>query len=270
VWLRDLLRRKPQWLLRLGRQQVTLWRQSGRTWVHVGAAPVGAMGAGAGWATGALGNALNDLMAAHQIDGGSAQFVIDSCWLPAFALQTGRLPLSEAELQSLARLRLTQIHGDVAIAWRIQVSCRAGNTFGLAYACPTWLKDIIGSATTAHQLELSGLHPTLDWLLAQAPRAASRPAQRAVNILEEDRFITTFWHGRHLTGMHPNVQPGSAQEPPDEQCLQVIAKRCQARLTGPVDSLSTVNLAWWEPKLDKLKHKKQWTLLGIGDPGADR
>lgn len=208
MWRFDLLRPRP--VVRLSRESAQWWgSREGRlhlehqvTWVVGSQLEAEPMACGLKELLERAGSAASSM---RRVD-----VVIESAWLPVFALPTSREFTSRRLLLALLRQRVTALQDadagsptPAADAWALDVWHRAGDAWAFGYALPSGVRQAIDIAASRSNIGVGSIQPALTWgWEATRPDRASRRRSWWC-WLEQDRTLVA--HVRHGHMAHVNV-----------------------------------------------------------------
>jgi hypothetical protein len=136
------------------------------------------------------------------------QVLLDSKWMPLSLLNTGRAPLTGAQVQVLATHRFAQVFGEPAHHWEIQTSYVSGDVQTLAFACAKPLLSglhhglgLDGPNATGRTRLLS-VQPTFCWVWNHVRRLEANRDDSWLVLAEHDRSIMTRVSKGHLLALH--------------------------------------------------------------------
>jgi hypothetical protein len=260
VWRLDWLPflRSPRFFLRLGAAQFQLWmRMDSRLELmashdsqHIAHNRYAAV-------TDLLMHMRQDLPA-----GARVHVLGDSKWMPLSLLLTGRQPLASAQVRALARHRFSDVFGESAQAWDVQVDYVGGDTRALAFANPIGLMAAVrqGLGIDApgdfNKLRLVGMQPTCSWAWHQGDVRKSGSANSWLVFAEHDRSIMARLSKGRIAALQASgpivSNPGALSA-----VLRTEALRC-----GVVDEEHDALSVSFEPNLFPSCHGVRWRALG--------
>lgn len=207
TWWPQGLMRSERLLLRLGQAQCQLWQAHGHgsnLTLRLLASRAIAHIAHDQYAQ--LAQEVRQLLQALPTDSAVAhlQVLADSKWLPLTLPQTGRAPLSAAQVQALAQHRFKEVFGEQVSGWTVESNYVSGDTHTLAFACPTALMSSLRQTLTSdapgeHLIRLESLQPTFAWIWNHAPTLGSTPCWLV--LAEQDRSIMAWVHKGHIKAL---------------------------------------------------------------------
>jgi hypothetical protein len=205
VW-RPELRRKPDAILRLCRNRVEWW-VPGETVLE----PRGAclIESGSWPDLVRLEEAIGSLLEAHgtELQGRSLDVVIESAWLPVFAIDTRRQLLNPDELDALLTHRLEHTYLDESMnsrGWETRLSHRPGDDLAVGFAIDPRLKRLVLAQLASCQARVLSVQPAFSWgwnQLAHERREACKgtPAKLVWWLWEEsDRILAALADKRQV------------------------------------------------------------------------
>lgn len=133
------------------------------------------------------------------------EVIVDTKWMPMSLLCLGLRPLTRRTIEALTRHRFSDIYGERAKTWRVQVDYLAGEYYGIAFACPHELIEGINLAVGIRKesrSKLSSIQSTFIWVNNAFIRGRERAERSCIVLREQDRSIFTFLSRGTLIGLH--------------------------------------------------------------------
>ncbi len=173
----------------------------------------------------------------------SVDVVLESAWLPAMVIETGRTSWSRGQAENLMRHRFTELHmraGAPVDDWKLQLDHRPGDAQALGYGLASSTRQAVLGATAAAGQRAASLQPALAWGRQRlARRGRSLRAGWWIWIEQDRALVCRIEHGR-MTAMNA----GAPVPSDEEQCARLVA--IEAARWGILDAGDAMVMASWQ------------------------
>lgn len=244
---------RPKMILRIGRQELSLWSDTHgklRLIERHATSLNGASGLNESDATELL-NPLESLLS-HCPAPCRLDFIIESAHMPTCLLRTGDKLWSAHQVQAMTTHHLSLTYGDDARQWLTQSTYLAGDPHALAFGLPRDLYQVLRRAADKQSISIHSIQPALTWgwdrLISSAcptwaclPVKAKNPRTFWWIWPEQDRDLVAYIQNGRIAGFNPAAPSSQGST---EQLKRITA--IEAVRLGVLDTNVPVRAAKWE------------------------
>lgn len=233
-------------MLRVGSKRVERWSPGGEGWLLESSV---ALGAGPAWheRAGALSAAVRECLGTG-LRPCSVDLVVESAWMPALHVLTGRSLVTREQIAALVRHRFERQFrhalGPVG-EWEVMTNHRAGDPHCLAYGLPPAVRRSFTTAAGASGRAWRSIQPAQSWFAqSQEPDAILPRGTGWWVLLEQDRSLVARVEGKKVVSMNP---AGPVPRDPQEAHHAVTIEAFRRGVAAPKGPQEIVVGSWERP-----------------------